>query len=127
MGDADGIGAILRDVVRPRAAYLAARAESLPAVAQHYRIEPGPPMVRMWVDRHAVPAVARPRSSGSLPGRDRRAQPAVRPRVRGAGCPRARSPRASTTAIRVNGRLVAAAGTHVISRARRGSPPSATC
>ena len=36
MGDSDGIGAILRDVVRPRAAYLAARAESLPAVAQHY-------------------------------------------------------------------------------------------
>ena len=40
MGDNDGIGAILRDVVRPRAAYLAARAESLPAVAQHYRSSP---------------------------------------------------------------------------------------
>ncbi len=51
MGEPAGIAAILRDVVRPRAAYVAAKAESLPAVAQHYRVEPGPEMVRMWVDR----------------------------------------------------------------------------
>jgi hypothetical protein len=51
MGDNDGIAAILRDVVRPRAAYLAGPAPALSAVSQLYRVEPGPPMIRMWVDR----------------------------------------------------------------------------
>src|SRR5919197_2844083 len=43
MGRSDGIDAILRDVLRPRAAYVAARPESMPAVEEHYRIDPGPP------------------------------------------------------------------------------------
>ena len=51
MGRPDGIGAILRDVSRPRAAYVAARREWLSAVETLYRVDPGPPMVRMWVDR----------------------------------------------------------------------------
>ena len=51
MGRDDGIEAILRDVIRPRAAYVAALTESLPAVEALYRVDPGPPMVRMYVDR----------------------------------------------------------------------------
>ena len=51
MGDDDGIGAIVRDVLRPRAAYVAILPESLGAVAPFYRIDGGPPMIRMWVDR----------------------------------------------------------------------------
>jgi ribosomal protein S18 acetylase RimI-like enzyme len=51
MGRDDGIEAILRDLIRPRAAYLASLAENMAAVKTHYRVDPGPPMVRMWVDR----------------------------------------------------------------------------
>ena len=51
MGRDDGIEAILRDIVRPRAAYVAALTESLPAVQTQYKVDPGPPMVRMWVDK----------------------------------------------------------------------------
>ena len=45
MGRDDGIEAILRDVVRPRAAYVAALTESLPAVQAQYKVDPGPPML----------------------------------------------------------------------------------
>ena len=51
MGRPDGIEAILRDVIRPRAAYVAAAAGVLPAVEALYRVDPGAAMVRMWVDR----------------------------------------------------------------------------
>src|SRR3990172_5997681 len=51
LGDNDGIQSILGDLIRPRAAYVAALPDQLPAVAAHYRVDPGPPMVRMWVDR----------------------------------------------------------------------------
>src|SRR4029078_11981058 len=47
MGRNDGIEAVLQNVVRPRAAYLAAKAESLAAVNALYNIDPGPPMSRM--------------------------------------------------------------------------------
>src|SRR5918993_3240307 len=117
MGDPDGIGAILRDVVRPRAAYLAARAESLPAVAQHYRIEPGPPMIRMWLDRTRFqPAPAQverllPVEIGEL---NRLYQLGF-----AAWLPSSAIAEGVYYGIRVNGRLVAAAGTHVISRQAR--------
>ncbi len=51
MGDPDGVGAILRDVVRPRIAYLASTPDIVPAVAVHYRVDPPGEMVRMSVDR----------------------------------------------------------------------------
>jgi hypothetical protein len=51
MGRNDGIEAILRDVVRPRAAYVAALEEALPSVETVYRLDGGPPMGRMWVGR----------------------------------------------------------------------------
>jgi len=51
MGDADGVVAVLREVIRPRVAYLAADETHLPTVGAVYRIEPGPQMVRMWANR----------------------------------------------------------------------------
>ena len=60
MGRPDGITAILKDVVRPRAAYVAAKSESIAAVTEHYRVEPGPEMIRMSVDRSTFqPTMAR--------------------------------------------------------------------
>ncbi len=116
-GTNDGIGAILRDVVRPRAAYLAASAEALPAVARHYRLDPGPPMIRMWVDRARflpVPAsVSRllPVEVGEL---NRLYQLGF-----AAWLPASAVAEGIYFGIRINGRLVAAAGTHVISREAR--------
>ncbi|HMJ80749.1 MAG TPA: hypothetical protein VK592_06865, partial [Candidatus Dormibacteraeota bacterium] len=51
MGEPAAVAAIVRDVLRPRAAFLAALPAHLEAVSAVYRIQPGPPMVRMWVDR----------------------------------------------------------------------------
>jgi len=117
MGRNDGIAAILRDVVRPRAASLAAAAESLPAVAQHYRVDPGPPMVRMWVDRATfkpVPAIVErmlPVEVGEL---NRLYQLGF-----AAWLPSTAVAEGVYYGIRVSGRLVSAAGTHVISREAR--------
>lgn len=114
MGDLDGIAAILRDVVRPRAAYVAAKQESLPAVAQHYRVEPGPEMIRMWVDRSTFqPFMARterlvPVEVGEL---NRLYQLGF-----AAWLPATAVAEGVYFGIRVNGRLVAAAGTHVVNR-----------
>lgn len=113
MGDTQGIAAVLRDVIRPRSAYLAARSEALPAVEQHYRSEPGPPMVRMWVDR----ATFRP-----APGAAARLLPAEigdLNRLYNLGfttwLPADAIAQGVYYGIRVGGRLVAAAGTHVVS------------
>jgi ribosomal protein S18 acetylase RimI-like enzyme len=113
MGDGAGITAVLRELIRPRAAYLAARPEHLPAVASLYRIEPGPPMVRMWVDRSTFrpyPAdVARllPVEVGDL---NRLYQLGFT-----AWLPPTAVAEGIYYGIRVGGRLVSAAGTHVIS------------
>ena len=55
MGDADGIEAILHEVIRPRVAYVAALPADLPPWRRHYRVDPGASMVRMWVDRAPFP------------------------------------------------------------------------
>jgi ribosomal protein S18 acetylase RimI-like enzyme len=113
MGDADGIVAVLRDVIRPRLVYLAADEALLPAIGRIYRIDAGPQMLRMVVDRRAFRPVA---------------GPAVRltpvdivdlNRLYGLGFAGWLPSEAIATGvyygIRVAGRLVAAAGTHVIS------------
>lgn len=51
MGDPAGIAGILRDVIRTRVAYLATRADSVPALTERYRVDPPTDMVRMVVDR----------------------------------------------------------------------------
>lgn len=113
MGDADGIARVLRDLIRPRAAYVAALPEHLAAVATQYRAEPGPPMVRMWVDRaHFQP----------YPGEVARLLPVEIGELKSLyqlGFTSWLQPSAINDGmyygVRVGGRLVAAAGTHVIS------------
>ena len=113
MGRNDGIEAILADVLRPRAAYVAARIEAMPAVEEHYRVDPGPPMVRMWVDRsrfRPYPADVRrllPVEIGEL---NRLYQLGF-----ASWLPSSSIAEGVYYGLRVNGRLVAAAGTHVIS------------
>jgi ribosomal protein S18 acetylase RimI-like enzyme len=113
MGREDGIEAILRDVIRPRAAYVAGLTESMPAVQTQYRVDPGPPMVRMWVDRarfRPYPADVRrllPIEIGEL---NRLYQLGF-----ASWLPSSAIAEGVYYGIRVAGRLVAAAGTHVIS------------
>ncbi len=113
MGRPDGIEAVLRDVIRPRAAYVAALPESIPAVEATYRLDPGPQMVRMWVDRarfRPYPADVRrlhPIDIGEL---NRLYQLGF-----ASWLPSSAITDGVYYGIRANGRLVAAAGTHVIS------------
>ncbi|HEV8545267.1 MAG TPA: GNAT family N-acetyltransferase [Candidatus Limnocylindrales bacterium] len=117
MGRDDGIDAILRDVIRPRAAYVAALAEHMPTIKAHYRVEPGPPMVRMWVDRarfRPYPADVRrllPVEIGEL---NRLYQLGF-----ASWLPSSSIAEGVYYGIRVGGRLVAAAGTHVVSKQAR--------
>ena len=117
-GRDDGIEAILRDVIRPSVAYVACLPASQRAVETRYRLEPGPQMVRMWVDGSTFkPVVDRaierlsPSDSGDLN------------RLYRLGFGSWIAPQAVAEGIyygiRVNGRLVAAAGTHVIGREAR--------
>ena len=114
MGRPDGISAILKDVIRPRAAYVAAQPESLPAVADHYRVDPGPEMIRMWVDRATFqPSMARVERLLPLDVHD------LNRLYRlgfAAWLPSSAVAEGVYYGIRVNGHLVAAAGTHVIGR-----------
>jgi ribosomal protein S18 acetylase RimI-like enzyme len=114
-GRDDGVGAILRDVIRPSIAYVACLPANQAAVEHRYRLEPGPQMVRMWLDRTTFrpafdPGVERlvPTDAGELN------------RLYRLGFGSWLPPQAIADGvyygIRVNGRLVAAAGTHVIGR-----------
>jgi GNAT superfamily N-acetyltransferase len=117
LGHNDGIAAILRDVLRPRAAYISAATASLPALAQSYRVEPGPAMVRMSVDRasfrpHPAPVERLlPVEVGEL---NRLYQLGF-----AAWLPSGAVAEGVYFGVRAGGRLVAAAGTHVISREAR--------
>jgi RimJ/RimL family protein N-acetyltransferase len=117
MGRSDGIGAVLRDVIRPRAAYVAAQSAMLPAVEAHYRVDPGPQMIRMWVDRarfRPYPATVQrllPVEIGEL---NKLYQLGF-----ASWLPSSAIADGVYYGLRVNGRLVSAAGTHVVSpRAR---------
>jgi ribosomal protein S18 acetylase RimI-like enzyme len=119
MGDNEGIERVLRDLIRPRAAYVAARPEQLPPIGVLYRVDAGPPMVRMWVDKaHFRPypgEVARlfPVEIGEL---NRLYQLGFASWLPGSSIADG-----VYYGVRVGGKLVSAAGTHVISpRARLG-------
>ena len=119
MGEPDGLDAILRDVIRPRAAYLAALPEQLSTVEHYYRVDPGPPMVRMWVDRttfRPYPATVQRLLPSEIGDLNRLYQLGF-----AAWLPSSAIGEGVYYGIRVNGSLVAAAGTHVVSeRARLG-------
>jgi ribosomal protein S18 acetylase RimI-like enzyme len=117
MGSSDGIAAVLRDVIRPRAAYIAARSGMLPAIETQYRVDPGPEMVRMWVDRahfRPYPATVQrllPVEIGEL---NRLYQLGF-----ASWLPSTAIADGVYYGMRVNGRLIAAAGTHVVSPTAR--------
>ena len=117
MGRPDGIEAILHGVVRPRAAYVAALPEAMPAVESVYRLDPGPQMVRMWVDRsrfRPYPADVRRLLPADIGELNRLYQLGF-----ASWLPSSSIADGVYFGMRVNGRLVAAAGTHVISREAR--------
>jgi ribosomal protein S18 acetylase RimI-like enzyme len=117
MGENAGIEAILGAIIKPRTAYVAARAEHLSAIASLYKIDPGPPMLRMWVDAaHFRPA----RSEGGPDAR--RMLPVDIGELNrlyqlgfAAWLPATAIADGIYYAVRSGGRLVSAAGTHVIS------------
>jgi len=117
LGEGDGIEAILRQVIRPRVAYVAALPGDLPAVEHHYRVDQGASMVRMWVDRsHFRP----------YPSEVRKLLPAdigELNRLYGLGfaswLPASSISEGVYYGMKVGGQLVSAAGTHVISSSAR--------
>ena len=117
MGENAGIEAILANVIKPRTAYVAARPEHLSAIAANYRVEPGPAMLRMWVDTaHFRPFPADverllPVEIGEL---NRLYQLGF-----ASWLPASAISDGLYYGIRVGGRLVSAAGTHVISPSAR--------
>jgi GNAT superfamily N-acetyltransferase len=117
LGDNDGIAAILRDVLRPRAAYISAATRALPALAHSYRIEPGPTMIRMTVDRSTFrpyPAPVERILPVEVSELNRLYQLGF-----AAWLPSGAVAEGVYFGVRSGGKLVAAAGTHVISREAR--------
>ena len=117
MGRHEGIEAILRDVIRPRAAYVAALPDALSAVEASYRLDPGPQMVRMWVDRsrfRPYPADVRRLLPSDIGELNRLYQLGF-----ASWLPSSSIADGVYFGIRLGGHLVAAAGTHVISRDAR--------
>lgn len=117
-GRDDGIEAILRDVIKPSIAYVACLPGSVRAVESRYRLEGGPQMVRMWVDHNTFrPAF----DSGVEPLAPSDAGELNRLYRLGFGSwlPPQAVAEGIYRGIRVNGRLVAAAGTHIIGRRAR--------
>jgi RimJ/RimL family protein N-acetyltransferase len=117
MGRVDGISAVLRDVIRPRVAFVAAPTAVLPAIETAYRVDPGPSMVRMWVDRarfRPYPATVQRLLPVEIGDLNRLYQLGF-----ASWLPASTIFEGVYYGLRVNGQLVAAAGTHVISRTAR--------
>jgi ribosomal protein S18 acetylase RimI-like enzyme len=118
MGREDAIAAVLRDVIKPRLAYVAALPSALPAIGAHYRLDAGPQMIRMWVDRarflpaeHSAVERLGPADATDL---NRLYQLGF-----GAWLPAQSIVEGVYYGLRIRGRLVAAAGTHVASPTAR--------
>ncbi len=117
MGSNEGIAAILRDVVRPRAAYVAVRTEALEAIETAYRVDPGGAMIRMWVDADRF--VPFPAEVQRLTATDSGDLNRLYQLGFASWLPAAAITEGVYCGIRVRGRLVAAAGTHVVSQDAR--------
>ena len=117
MGRDDGIAVILRDLIRPRVAYVAAPASLIPAVETAYRVDAGPAMVRMWVDRatfQPYPATVQRLLPVEIGDLNRLYQLGF-----ASWLPSTAISDGVYYGLRVNGQLVAAAGTHVVSPGAR--------
>ena len=113
MGDPEGITSILRELIKPRIVYLAADESLLDPIDRIYRIDPGPQMVRMWVNRQMFQPVQGP-VMRLVP-----TDIVDLNRLYGLGfsgwLPAESIATGVYYGIRIGGRLAAAAGTHVIS------------
>jgi len=118
MGREDGVAGVLRDIIRPRLAFIASLPAVLPAIQSTYRLDPGPQMVRMWVDRDRF----RPADdtgferlvAGDVTELNRLYQLGF-----GAWLPPEAISDGVYYGLRVRGHLIAAAGTHVVSPSAR--------
>jgi len=118
LGTDAGIQAVLRDVLRPRLAYIAALPESLPAVARRYHLDAGPQMVRMGVISERFRPVEDPGVERLTPTD----APDLNRLYRlgfGSWLPAQSVAEGVYYGLRIHGRLVAAAGTHIVSRSSR--------
>ena len=113
-----GINLILRDVLRPRLAFVAFLPSNLAGVTRQYHLEPGPIMVRMAVDRERF----RPVEDLGV----ERLSPADAPELNrlyrlgfGSWLPAQSIAEGAYYGLRIRGRIVAAAGTHIVSRDAR--------
>jgi GNAT superfamily N-acetyltransferase len=113
MGDPDGIAAILREVIRTRVAYLATKAELVPAVEERYRVDPAAEMVRMHVDRETFRPVLG--DAVRLDAADARHLTRLYELGLTASLPSEAVASGVYYGVRRGTRLIAAAGTHVIS------------
>ncbi len=112
MGDPDGCRVILEEVVKPRDAFFQAAAEHEPAMRSLYELEAPTRMLRMVVDRDSfVPFVgpATRLTSSDVDDLNRLYQLGFR-----TGFPSSVVEDGIYYGIRIRGRLVSAAGTHVI-------------
>lgn len=113
-GDPVGVRAILERTIGPRIAWFSAHAELLPAIAERYRIDPGPEMIRMVVDRRSF----RPGPVGAV--RLSVSDVGELNRLYGLGfagaLPAAAIAEGVYYGVRRGNRIIAAAGTHVIGR-----------
>lgn len=120
MGSPAGAAAILGSVIRPRLAFVAALPELMPAVLTRYRTDRGSAMARMWVNAERFRPVADPGVERLGPSDAMELNRLYRLGV-GAWLPPQAVADGVYFGIRVRGRLVAAAGTHVVSpQARLG-------
>ena len=118
MGSDPGIGAILRDVLRPRIAFIATLPANLAQVQRRYHLDAGPQMVRMATDReHFLPV--------DDPGVER-LSPIDAPELNrlyrlgfGSWLPGQAIAEGVYYGLRIRGRIIAAAGTHIVSRDSR--------
>ena len=118
MGRDDGVEAILQDVIRPRFAYVAALPNMLPAIQRRYRLDAGPQMIRMVVDRETFRPCDDPGLERLVPS-DAMELNRLYHLGFGAWLPPQAISEGVYYGLRVRGRLIAAAGTHVMSPAAR--------
>lgn len=113
MGSQAGITAILRDVLRPRTAFTAVMPDDLAAVAAVYRVDPAPQMVRMWIDQtrfEPIRSEVERLGPGDVGELNRLYHLGFASWLPGSSVADG-----VYYGIRVGGRLVSAAGTHVVS------------
>jgi len=117
MGENAGIAAILNGVIKPRAAYVNCLPEHMPAISTCYRAEPAAEMFRMWVDRERFRPFRAPVTRlgpADIADVNRLYQLGF-----AAWLPATAIADGLYYGVRVGSRLVAAAGTHVISPTAR--------